>query len=166
MSDRTSNPNHWHETLTSGHEPDRISKRGMVIFVICFIAFAAVTYVALWFLLKNGNGRARDADRARSIVSDAHYSANAPPLQPEQEHDRKPQEDLALMYQREDRVFVDMGWSVDPTTHEARLPDGLIQRVASATHARRAASTRPATSPSSDAKVITPVPAVDEGATR
>jgi hypothetical protein len=169
MSDRTSNPNHWHETLTSGHEPDHANKRGLVIFVICFVAFAAVTYVALWFLLKLENGRVRDADRPRSLVAVVRYPLNAPPLQPTQTHDRRPQEDLVVMYRQEDRVFADMGWTVDQNTHEARLPDALVQRVASQANAHRVAtaSSRPATSPTtSRTKVITPVPAVDEGAPR
>jgi hypothetical protein len=125
--------------IGAGHEPDPMSVRAMVWFVIGFIAFAIAAHWGIWLLLKHDVRQSRYIDRPRSIVhADPGPPSGAPALQPMPHHDVVPWQDAAEMHEAENRVFTQLGWTPDDHGH-ARIPDSIITAVA----ARSA--TRPST---------------------
>lgn len=126
------------DTLVTGHEPDHLSKRWLAIFVVGFLAFCVVTSIGLWWLLKLELRGPREADRRQSIVDDR--LQEGPRLQPTQPHNVRPADALSAMHRDEDRVFAALGWQIDPQTHEARVPDALVNLLV-----EHAASAQPAT---------------------
>jgi hypothetical protein len=119
------------ETLARGYQPNRVPVRAIALAVVLFIAFAAVTHVWLWFLVK-ADSDVRPADRPRSVVrrGPGAGAADAPPLQPTAGRERVPPEDVAAMRAGEDAVLRRMGSTSDPATGRMRPPEELVRRVA------------------------------------
>jgi hypothetical protein len=129
----------------------RMRGRGLVWFVVWFVAVAAVIHVALWILVKQYDRDFRQADQPVNVIADTGavpHGEQGPPLQPSTGHDALPREDLAGMRQSEDEVFGRLGW-VDQATHAVRVPDAIVSAVAKRTGA---ASTRPTTGPATQNK--------------
>src|SRR5260221_6051884 len=119
---RIGQPDPRHDVVARGHEPDPLRVRALVWFVAAFIAFAMVTHVGIWLLLKRYANEPRAVDRARSVARpDAGPPAGAPPLQPMPGHDLVPWQDVAAMHEHEDRVFAAIGWPVE--NGRAEIPD-------------------------------------------
>ena len=116
------------DSLTRGYEPGDMHPRWFVWPVVFFIAFAAVSHIALWYLIK-ADANPRDVDRPASAVDDYRPNTNAPPLQPTPHHDFAASKDLESMRRGEDQVFAALGWQVDPATHSVTPPDALVRRV-------------------------------------
>ena len=117
------------ESLARRHEVTGVSIRALMWFFGAFIAVAVVLHAGLWFLLLHFAHEPRAVDAPRSIVAGAPAPLDAPPLQPTPAHDRLPYQDLQQMYAREDAVFAALGWSVDPATHAAAIPEALLRRL-------------------------------------
>jgi hypothetical protein len=127
------------QAIDGGHEPDPLRVRAMVWSVIGFIAFAILAHAGIWFLLKHDVGKPRFVERPRSVVHpDAGPPSDAPAIQPMPQHDVVPWQDAADMRAAEDRVFTQLGWSLDEHGR-ARIPDSVVSAVAARS------STRPST---------------------
>jgi hypothetical protein len=131
-----------HDRASRRYEPNRLPVRAIGIGVVLFVAFAAVSHVLLWLLVK-ADARPRAVDRPASVVQGGAPPADAPRLQPSPGHDRAAREDLRAMREAEDAVFRDMGWRPEPDTGRMRPPDDLVRRLTAAPPGG-AARTRPA----------------------
>src|SRR3954467_10733505 len=101
---QTSPNNPSPEALSKGFEPEHVRLRPFVIAVVCFVAFAGVTHVALWYLVK-ADTRPREVDARTSAIPTAPPTTDFPPLQPTPDHDRVPKQDIESLRQNEDRLF-------------------------------------------------------------
>jgi hypothetical protein len=148
MDRKDNQPDPWPQTLSRGYEWTHLRLGWVLALLVLFGILAIVMHVSLWYVLKAFANNPRAADQPRSVLEPgvAQPARFAPPLQPSQQHDRMPSEDLAAMHQREDQVFRDLGWTIDPVTHHATPPDALVRLVAGR---RRPTS---ATAPSGGAK--------------
>ena len=144
------------EALQLGYQPEAIRVRGLVIFVICFVITAAVLHVGIWFLQMALDSRNRGVDMPRSAVQ-ADVTPPDHPLQPSVGHDTLPFQDMEALRRQEDGMFQKLGWQVDRATHEADVPDAIIQRVAAEAKAR-AAGNVPATTTGKNNNSIVPGP--------
>lgn len=146
-----------------GHETRDASMRGILIFVIGFIVTGAVIHGLLWLTLKQFASDPREVDVPLSAVqSPTDLPPGAPPLQPRQDRDQGPRTDLVEMKRREDAVFTQLGWKIDPQTQRPTPPVAVLQAVSTRPRPTTApASTAPATQP-----VVTPIPGVDQGGGR
>jgi hypothetical protein len=119
--------------LAKGFEPEHVRLSPFVIAVISFVAFAAITYVALWYLVK-ADTHPRDVDARTSAIPTVPPATDFPRLQPTPDHDQVPKQDLESLRQNEDRLFASLGWQVDPVTHGATIPPDLVRRVGTRAH--------------------------------
>ena len=149
------------EAMQLGYQPEAVRVRGLVIFVIIFVITAAVLHVGIWLLQMALESRNRAVDVPRSAV-EADVTPAEHPLQPSVGHDALPYQDMEALRRQEDGMFQKLGWRVDPATHEADVPDAIIQRVAAEAKARAAGSV-PATTTGRNTNTILPgpVPAYD-----
>jgi hypothetical protein len=131
-----------HDRASRRYEPNRLPVRAIGIGVVLFVAFAAVSHVLLWLLVK-ADARPRAVDRPASVVQGDVPPADAPRLQPSPGHDRAARADLRAMREAEDAVFRDMGWRRDLDTGRMRPPEELVRRL-TAGPSRGASQTRPA----------------------
>jgi hypothetical protein len=141
MSKTPEHPDPSPDALSRGYEWTHMRLRWVLALVIGFVLCALVMHVSLWFVLRAFENNPRPVDQPRSVVRATESAPEyAPPLQPSPVHDRLPEQDLALMRQREDAVFADLGWTLDPLTHRRVPPAALIARIA-----QRYPSTAPST---------------------
>ena len=126
---QTSPNNPSPEALAKGYEPEHVRLRPFVIAVACFVAFATVSHVAIWYLVK-ADSHPREVDARMSAVPAVPPTTDFPRLQPTPDHDRVPKQDLESLRESEDHMFRSLGWQVDPATHRAAIPPGLVGRVA------------------------------------
>jgi hypothetical protein len=109
-----------------------MSARAMVWFVVSFFATMAVIFWALHPVMWHLTREAREIDPARSAVERPEWlQPGAPKLQPSEEHDTLPREDLAAMRAAEDRVFAHLGWLDEK--RGVTVPRGLVERVGKGT---------------------------------
>lgn len=144
-SEKTQPPSR--EALALGYEPEAVGRRAMVILLFYFVLMAVVLHVFLWAVMTHYIMRDRAVDYPASIVSDE--GAPPPPrLQPVVQHDDLPYQDLVRLRVEEDQVFARLGWLVNAQTHELRVPQDIVSRVAREARARAAGpATRPTASP-------------------
>jgi hypothetical protein len=97
--------------------------------------------------MKKLAGQNRDADLPRSAVIDP-VQQMSPAIQPSIGHDSLPYQDMDAMRRDEDSVFAKLGWTVDSRTHEAGIPDSILQKVREREiHAQASPATAPTASP-------------------
>jgi hypothetical protein len=138
------------ESLDAGYETSGVSVKGLAIFVVGLIVFAAVIHIAVWFLFK-GYLKADEAkDRSDSALTDpravsqfnqqhdTHFPTATPGLPPPPrlqptpgvEPPRVAAADLQEMYRQEDTVFAQMGWTIDQRTHvPVEIPESVLAAV-------------------------------------
>jgi hypothetical protein len=152
------------ESLTKGYEPSRLRPRWFVVAVVGFVAFAAVTHVLLWYLVKYDANPRPAVDRPISTLAGNDLPPKqSPPLQPTPNHDRVPKEDLESMYRGEDHVFAALGWRVDKTSHRVTPPDQLVRLVADRYRSHTPRATSAPSIPTPTTRAITPIPGTDQG---
>src|SRR5690348_10932173 len=88
-----------------------------------FVLLAIVIHAILWVVLNSDARRAQQTDVPRSVLTDHVPTHGAPVLQPTELNDVTPEQDLEALKRREDQVFKNLGWKVDPATHHAQPPD-------------------------------------------
>jgi hypothetical protein len=115
-----------------GHEPLTLSVRGLVIFVVCFIASAVVIHIVVWRLYRGSMQQEQSNDARRSALISQRPPPAGPALQPSPAHEALPQQDLAALRAAENAEFAKRGW-LDESTGEVRVPDDIIQKVAAMT---------------------------------
>lgn len=138
------------ESLEAGYERSGVSVKGLAVFLVSMVVFAAVLHVALWFLLEGYLKLDRSKDRPNSALTDSEFleqynqthaqklAVSSPPLPPPPrlqptpglDQQNVPQADLQLMYREEDAVFARMGWDIDPQSHVPRaIPNSVVSAV-------------------------------------
>jgi hypothetical protein len=143
------------ESLDAGYETSIVSIKGLAIFAVCLIVFAAVLHTAIWYLLKAYVHADELADRPKSALTDPDMTGRsgvpiatlppppAPRLQPEPTNDRVPAADLQLMFRHEDTIFRQMGWQIDEQSHvQTEIPDAVLSRVIQEETSRQQAKTK------------------------
>lgn len=110
-------------------EPDAMRGRWLVISIAALFATLVGAFVAMRLFLALAS-RPRDVDAPRSVVAGLRPENPTPPLQPSIGHDTKPADDLVIMKRNENAVFERLGWSIDPTTNEPRVPDAILSKLA------------------------------------
>jgi hypothetical protein len=130
MAHTQTHPEPGPEALEKGYEPDDLKGSWMVWFVIILIVSGVAVHIGLWFTLKLLASSHRTVDDPRSALIEETPVPPAP-LQPTQQHDRLPAEDLQAMREHEDAVFNQLGWEVEPKTHQVQVPGDVVARVAS-----------------------------------
>jgi hypothetical protein len=135
------------EALALGYEPEVIRRRAMVILLAYFVVMAVVLHIFLWALMTHYISRDRAVDYPASVVED---DAGPPPpwLQPSVQHDAYPYEDAQRLHAEDDQMFAHLGWLVNANTHELKIPEAIVSRVAREAQARAAGpATLPTASP-------------------
>jgi len=117
------------ESLQRGYEPSGVGNRGMLIFFAIFLLVAAILQFGIWGLLKLYMHTPRPIDTVTSI---APAQARFPPpnLQPTQEHNKLPHEDLMDLMKKKDEIFQRMGWRLDPQSGVPVIPDSIVDQLA------------------------------------
>ena len=131
MAHTRAQPGPLPEALEKGYEPHDLKTKWIVWFIVIFIVLAVVIQLGLWLLLVNLGSSRRIVDEPRSVLN-AQEPAPSPSIQPTQQHDALPKEDLEAMRKQEDAVFSQLGWEVNSQTHQVSVPDALVKRVAQA----------------------------------
>jgi hypothetical protein len=129
MAHTRAQPGPLPEALEKGYEPHDLKASWIVWFVVIFIVIAALIQIGLWVLLVKLGSTRREVDAPRSVLT-AQEPAPSPSIQPTQQHDALPAEDLQAMRKQEDAVFSQLGWDVNPQTHQVIVPDDVVKRVA------------------------------------
>jgi len=145
------------ESLQAGYETSGVNIKGLVVFVVVLIVTAAVLHVGMWYLMWGFVRYDRLSDRPASALTDKDlvdtYSRQhgqkveitalppppAPRLQPSPpETGRLPSVDLREMYEKEDSLFREMGWTIDEQTHgQTAIPSQVISAVIQEESARQ-----------------------------
>ncbi len=121
--------NESQQSIDRGYEVGDVSAKTVGIFVPSLIVFTAAVLIGVAVYMSLRERAAINSDQPRSAVADTPLPFNGPVLQPTQGHDTLPQEDLAAMYDRENRVFDSLGWKTEGTGLLPKIPDGLIDQV-------------------------------------
>jgi hypothetical protein len=129
MAHTQAHPDPLPETVAKGYEVHDLKTSWIVWCAVIFILAAIVIQLGLWYMLKAVAAHKRAVDEPQSVLIDEPPVPTAP-LQPTQQHDRTPPEDLEAMRQREDAVFEQLGWQVNPKTHDVTIPGDIVQRIA------------------------------------
>jgi hypothetical protein len=129
MAHTRAQPGPLPEALEKGYEPHDLKTKWIVWFIVIFIVLAAAIQLGLWLLLVNLGSSPRSVDDPRSALTAAE-PAPSPSIQPTQQHDALPREDMETMRKQEDDVFTQLGWQVDAKTHQVTVPDAVVKRVA------------------------------------
>jgi hypothetical protein len=156
------------EAMTAGYEPQRISIRGLLLFIVIFAVSMVVLQALLWWLMRGIEGHDQKMDEPRSALK-VDQQPPAPNLQPSLGHETFEYQDLEQQRHEEDQVFSRMGWRVDMTTHRVQIPPAIVNKVAEQTRARAAGPFVPPTTTGKNSNTILPAPAtrpIDEGSTR
>jgi hypothetical protein len=142
------------ETVAQGYEPPDINVRGVVVFLMIFLVGAIIIQVGLWGVLKVYSGLPRTAD---IVTSAAPPPARflPPNLQPTEQHNQFPWQDLAQLRQEKTQIFDQLGWKTDPETQTPLIPDAIIAQL-------RKERPAPAPSSSTDVPLIGSVPSVTD----
>ncbi|HWE01283.1 MAG TPA: hypothetical protein VG326_02645 [Tepidisphaeraceae bacterium] len=144
------------EALELGYQPEAISAKGLLIFLVLFIACAAILHALLWVLMKKLEARDMRFDSPRSIAQTAGREPPPPNLQPSVGHDVTDVQDMETLRQTEDAIFIKMGWRVDPATHEIGIPPQIAREVAEEARARASAPFVPPTTTGKNSNSIVP----------
>lgn len=128
-----------------GHEPSTVSVKGVGWFFIIFVAVAVFVHIAVWVVYR-GLVKYQESQNVVNSAVTARKEIHPPEpmLQPTlQWHPYSEPEDLALMHGRENLEFVRRGW-IDKETEEFRIPDDVVNTVASSGGAPVAPPSNPA----------------------
>lgn len=153
--------------VPGAYEKGDLSLKWCGFALVCLVVSALVIHWGLMRVVKANLEHERVVDKGRSVSTTSVELAN-PPLQPRQDHDRLPGQDLDLMREQENRVFEAMGWRRKEATGgegDWRVPDAVVARVAERMGKGEGPATRPAATRAGAAKT-TPVQGVDEGGGR
>lgn len=126
-----------------GYESSEISIRGVLWFVVIFLFTAVVLHIALWYLLNWYGSDRRVVDVPASNVPQIDDFPE-PNLQPTQQHNRLPFQDIGELLRRWDSLFGQMGWKINPQTGQPTIPDDIVTQLAHRYNGR-APSTQSAT---------------------
>ena len=117
------------QIVRQGYEPADVSVRGLLWFVVVLVLCVFGSSVVSWFLVRHYMSVPRAVDVPRSSVPSIDRFT-APNLQPTQNHNALPQQDLAELRSDEAKIFDQLGWKVDPDTQAPRIPDAIVGELA------------------------------------
>lgn len=129
-----------------GHEPSTVSVRGVLWFLVVFVAFAVVVHVLIYVMYKQMVKYEEAQNVQRSALTAIDIPAPEPRLQPSiHHHESTESEDLAAMNGLAYLEFYNRGWIKE--SGEFRIPDDVVQAVASGGGTLRTSA--PTTNPAS-----------------
>ncbi len=117
------------QALQQGYERSEVSVRGLMIFLVIFLVSAVVIHAGVWILAEYYLAQPRAAD---VVTSAATPPERFPPpnLQPIEKHNELPWQDLADLRREKGLIFDELGWTTDPTTRQPRIPDDIVNKLA------------------------------------
>jgi hypothetical protein len=110
------------------HEGTTISLRGVIWFVVIFIACAIVIHIGLWVMYRAFLARDAQMDVKNSALIADRAIAPEPRLQPSVGHDALPKQDLMNLRAHEDAEFEKRGWTRGPDGN-LQIPDAIVTKV-------------------------------------
>src|SRR3954453_17890065 len=110
------------------HKPLTLRGRGLVIFVVCFIASAVVIHIVVWRLYRGSMQQEQSNDAPRSALISQRPPPAGPALQPSPAHEALPQQDLAALRAAENAEFAKRGW-LDESTGGGGGPGEVIRKA-------------------------------------
>jgi hypothetical protein len=143
------------EAMQLGYEPQRISIRALVLFIVLFAAGMVTLQAMLAWMMHHIEAREDRMDVPRSILT-VDQQPPPPNLQPSIGHDSMDYQDLERYRQAEDQMFAKLGWEVDLATHRVSIPAEIVRKVAEEEQARAAASYVPPTTTGKDSNSTGP----------
>lgn len=143
------------EALRLGYEPQRISIKGLLIFIVLAALFMVVLEALLAWMMHGIERHDDRADLPRSVLT-VDQQPPAPNLQPSIGHDALDYQDLEQDRQEEDRIFSRLGWEVNPVTHQVTIPGKIVQEVAEKQAERAKAAYVPPTTTGKDSNSTVP----------
>jgi hypothetical protein len=117
------------DIVAQGCETPDVSNRGLLIFFVSFLILCAVIIFGMWGLLKLYIAQPRIADQTTSAAPQPDRFA-PPDLQPIQKHNQLPYQDLQDLRREKDALLIRMGWTIDPRTGAAEIPDAVVNQLA------------------------------------
>ncbi len=117
------------QALKQGYEPPDVSNRGLLIFFIIFVLFGAAVQAGVWMLTKYYLNLPRTVDAVTSAAPPQERFV-PPHLQPIQNHNELPREDLADLRREKAQIFKQLGWKTDPDTGVPVIPDQIVNELA------------------------------------
>lgn len=114
--------------LQQGYEPDVVSNRGLLIFFAIFILTALILHWSLWKLVNYYVSLQRPIDTITSAAP-AQKRFPAPNLQPSQNHNTLPYQDLEDMKQQEAEFFRTIGWPASSISGEPSVPANVAEQL-------------------------------------
>jgi hypothetical protein len=145
------------EAVQLGYEPETLRARGLLLFLVLFLASMVLLQALLWWVMKEIQKHGVEPDAARSAVT-LNQQPPAPNLQPSVGHDTLDYQDLQALKGEEDAMFAKLGWQVNPATHEIGIPTDIIKAVADQERARASAPFVPPTTTGKDTNSTVPGP--------
>ena len=143
------------EAMRLGYEPQRISIRGLLLFIVLFAASIVALEALMAWMMHYIEAREDRMDVPRSIFA-ADQQPPPPNLQPSIGHDSMDYQDLEHSRQAEDQIFAKLGWKVDPATHRVSIPAEIFRKVAGEEQARATGPRVPPTTTGKDSNSTVP----------
>lgn len=116
------------EVIAKGYQPDQVKMSALLLCVVILLVGAVLIHVGVWWLLKSFMARPRVVDVPQSAVTEVDRFTS-PSLQPTQQHDQFPWQDLAQLRAKEAGIFTQLGWKADPSTGSAQIPDSIVAQL-------------------------------------
>ena len=117
------------ETIRRGYELPDVSVKGLVIFFIVFVLMGALVHVCAWMLTIYFLHQPRDVDTVISAAPPQNRFP-APNLQPIEKHNQFDWQDMDDLRRQKNQLFEQLGWSIDPETGAAKIPDSIVNQLA------------------------------------
>jgi hypothetical protein len=118
------------KALKQGYEPSDVNTRGLLIFFICFALGGIVVQGGLWWLFKDYYMHQPRSVDEQTSAAPAPLRFPSPNLQPTEQHNKMPWQDLAKLRQEKGEIFKQMGWTPDFAQGTGTVPDEIIARLA------------------------------------
>jgi hypothetical protein len=118
---------------SAAHEPDALSVRGILWFVIIFVLANALVLLIVWWMYVGFVDRSVEKDVVNSALAGEQRFPPEPRLQPSLGHQDLPQQDLAALHAREQEEFLRRGW-IDKSSGKFEIPATVVAQVSQLPH--------------------------------
>jgi hypothetical protein len=113
---------------SAAHEPDALSVRGILWFVIIFVLANLIVLLIVWWMYVGFVGDVVKQDEVTSALAGETRLPPEPRLQPSLGHEELPQQDLTALMKRENVEFARRGW-LDEKTGKFEIPADVVTKV-------------------------------------